>query len=196
MHIRLLIKSLILNSVLIHAVQSAESGGMPQLNPEFWISQIFWLIISFGSLLIVLSKIILPKISSNLESRKSQILDNIETAEKQREQAEKKINEFEKIILESKIKAKTLINESRQKIIENINKKKGILESQINDEIEIAEKEISDLKKKAPEKINIIAIETSADLLKEVIGVEVNKSSVSAIVEDLSKKNKEKYYGV
>ena len=22
---------------------SAESGGMPQLNPEFWISQIFWL---------------------------------------------------------------------------------------------------------------------------------------------------------
>ncbi len=196
MHIRLLIKSLILNSVLIHAVQSAESGGMPQLNPEFWISQIFWLIISFGSLLIVLSKIILPKISSNLESRKSQIIDNIETAEKQREQAEKKINEFEKIILESKIKAKTLINESRQKIIENINKKKGILESQINDEIEIAEKEISDLKKKAPEKINIIAIETSADLLKEVIGVEVNKSSVSAIVEDLSKKNKEKYYGV
>ena len=196
MHIRLLIKSLILNSVLIHAVQSAESGGMPQLNPEFWISQIFWLIISFGSLLIVLSKIILPKISSNLESRKSQIIDNIETAEKQREQAEKKINEFEKIILESKIKAKTLINESRQKIIENINKKKGILESQINDEIEIAEKEISDLKKKAPEKINIIAMETSADLLKEVIGVEVNKSSVSAIVEDLSKKNKEKYYGV
>ena len=26
---------------------SAESGGMPQLNPEFWISQIFWLTLSF-----------------------------------------------------------------------------------------------------------------------------------------------------
>ena len=39
-------------------------------------------------------------------------------------------------------------------------------------------------------------METSIDLLKQVIGVEVNKSSVSAIVEDLSKKNKEKYYGV
>ena len=22
---------------------AAESGGMPQLNPEFWVSQIFWL---------------------------------------------------------------------------------------------------------------------------------------------------------
>ena len=39
-------------------------------------------------------------------------------------------------------------------------------------------------------------METSIDLRKQVIGVEVNKSSVAAIVEDLSKKNKEKYYGV
>ena len=53
-------------------VFAAESGGMPQLNPEFWISQIFWLIITFGILFIVLTKVILPKISDNLETRKSQ----------------------------------------------------------------------------------------------------------------------------
>ena len=29
---------------------AAESGGMPQLNPEFWISQIFWLTLTFGIL--------------------------------------------------------------------------------------------------------------------------------------------------
>ena len=51
---------------------AAESGGMPQLNPEFWVSQIFWLIITFGILYLVLSKLILPKISINLELRKSQ----------------------------------------------------------------------------------------------------------------------------
>ena len=89
-----------------------------------------------------------------------------------------------------------VLQPDRQKIIEDINKKKEILEKEINEEIEIVEKEINDLKQKAPEKINIIAMETSIDLLKQVIGVEVNKSSVSAIVEDLSKKNKEKYYGV
>ena len=26
---------------------AAESGGMPQLNPEFWVSQIFWLTLNF-----------------------------------------------------------------------------------------------------------------------------------------------------
>ena len=53
-----------------NTVFAAESGGMPQLNPEFWISQIFWLIITFGILFIVLTKVILPKISDNLENLK------------------------------------------------------------------------------------------------------------------------------
>ena len=79
-----------------NTVFAAESGGMPQLYPEFWISQIFWLIITIGILFIVLTKVILPKISDNLETRKSQILENIETADKQKEESQKKIDEYEK----------------------------------------------------------------------------------------------------
>ena len=69
------------------------------------------------------------------------------------------------------------------------------MEKEIDEEIKIVEKEINDLKNKAPEKINKIAIETSTSLIKQLIGVEVNNSNVSAIVEDLTKKNKDKYYG-
>ena len=75
--------------------------GMPQLNPEFWVSQIFWLILSFGILFIILSKAILPKISANLESRKSQILENVEMADKQRKISEEKNKQYEEIILQS-----------------------------------------------------------------------------------------------
>ena len=55
-------------------------------------------------------------------------------------------------------------------------------------------KKLNELKKTAPEKINKIAIETSSDLVKKLIGTEVNNSSISAIVDDLSKKNGDKYY--
>ena len=51
------------------------------------------------------------------------------------------------------------------------------------------------LKKSAPEKINRIAIDTSSELVKKLIGGEVNNSSISAIVDDLSKKNGDRYYG-
>ena len=75
---------LLIYFLLFSYVESAESGGMPQLNPEFWFSQIFWLIITFGFMFVVLSKLVLPKISENLETRKAQISENIESAEKQR----------------------------------------------------------------------------------------------------------------
>ncbi len=46
-----------------------------------------------------------------------------------------------------------------------------------------------------PDKINKIAIETSSELLQKLIGAEVNNSSISAIVDDLYKRNGDKYYG-
>ena len=182
----------IFSFVFLIATQSAKGAGMPQLDPYYWISQIFWLILSFGVLFLILSKIILPKISRNLETRKSQILENIELAEKQRLESENKIKEFEKLILEGKNQAKNYFSDAKQKIIEDINKKKTLLENEINEEIKSAEKEINDLKNNAPEKINKIAVETSADLIKQLIGFEVNNSNISAIVADLSKKSGDK----
>jgi len=61
--------------------------------------------------------------------------------------------------------------------------------------IDKAEDEINKLKKGAPEKITKIAIETSSELIQKLIGTEINNSSISAIVDDLSKKDRSKYYG-
>ena len=189
---KIIVKIFIINFLLINSAQSAESSGMPQLNPEFWVSQIFWLILTFGILYLVLSKIVLPKISENLETRKSEILENIETAEKQRKESENKIKQFEKIVLESKIEAKNFFNEKRQKVLEDIAKKRSALEKDIDSEINAAEDEISKLRNTSGDKINKIAIETSSELIKQLIGEEVNSSSISAIVEDQLRRNKEK----
>ena len=190
-----MLKKVILNTLAVYflsinLIQAAESGGMPQLDPEFWFSQIFWLVITFGILFLVLSKLILPKISDNLETRKSQVLDNLELAEKQRNEGEAKLKEFDNIILKSKIEAKNLFNESRKKLLEEINNKRNKLEEEIDKEVKTVEAEIEELKKKSPEKINKIAIETSSDLINQLIGANINNSSITAIVTDIVNKNK------
>ena len=172
----------------------AADEGMPQLNPEFWISQIFWLTLIFGSLYLLLSKLILPKISNNLEIRKSKIAENIEAAEMQREKSEQKLKDYEKIINNAKNEAKIIFNQAREKILRDINNKKDSLEKEIDEEIKKVEEEITNLKNKSSEKINKIAIEASSDLIKQVIGADVNNSNISAIVEDISKKNEGKGY--
>ncbi len=187
----------VLNFVFIFILNNnsvaAEKGGMPQLNPEFWFSQVFWLIVSFGLMYLILSKIVLPKISQNLESRKEQIQNNIEIADNQRKESEKKLAEFDEIIKKSRVEANVHLSEIRQKLNVEINKKKEEIDKQIKLEIENAEKEIFNLKKNSSNKINQIAKEISIELIKQVLNIEPNNSSVSAIVDDLSKKNKDKY---
>ena len=191
---KIFFQSIFFNFFFIKEVFSAENRGMPQLNPEFWVSQIFWLSLTFGILYIVLSKITLPKISANLELRKSQIQENIEAAEKQKESSVNKLKEYDEIILKSKLEAKNIFKNAREKVIKDINSKKETLDKQIDEEIIVAEKEIEIMRNSASEKINKIAIETSADLVKKLIGAEVNSSSISAIVNEISKKSGGKYY--
>ena len=192
---KIFFQSIFFNLFFFKEVFAAESGGMPQLNPEFWVSQIFWLTLTFGILYIILSKLILPKISSNLELRKSQIQDNIEAADKRRESSEAKLKEYDNIVLKSKSDAKNILGDAKGNALKEINAKRETIEKQIDEEIEKAEQEINVLKKSAPEKINKIAKEMASEILKKLIGSEINNSSISAIVDDLSKKNGDKYYG-
>ena len=186
---KIFIQTVFFNFLFVKKVFAAESGGMPQLNPEFWVSQIFWLILTFGILYGILSKFILPKISANLESRKTQISDNIEAADKQRKESEIKLKEYDNIILKSKIEANNIYNKAREKALKDINLKKGVLEKQIDEEINKTEEEINKLRLEAPQKITQIAKETSSELIQKLIGTEINNSSISAIVDDLSRRN-------
>ena len=171
----------------------AAEEGMPQLNPEFWISQIFWLIIIFISLYTILSKLILPKISEVLETRKSQILSNLDDAEKFKKESELNLKKYETILNNVKNQSNLILSNTRKNINEDINNKKEQLEKNIKKEIKKVEADIKVFKENAITNINKIAIETSSNLIKNIINVDVNKSNVSAIVEDISKKQTKKY---
>ena len=168
-------------------------AGMPQLNPEFWAAQIFWLILTFSSLYLIIWKVFLPKITLSIENRKSRVVNDLDEAQKLKENAEKKLNEYNKIIEESKKEAKKIIEDSKKKLDRDIKNKKQKFNEEIEKELIAAEKEIKDLKKSSLSNINNIAAETSAEIIKQIVNIEVNKSSVSAIVDNVSKNKIEKY---
>ena len=168
-------------------------AGMPQLNPEFWAAQIFWLILTFSSLYLIIWKVFLPKITLSIENRKSRVVNDLDEAQKLKENAEKKLNEYNKIIEESKKEAKKIIEDNKKKLDRDIKNKKQQFNDEIEKELMAAEKEIKDLKKSSISNINNIAAETSAEIIKQIINIEVNKSSVSAIVDDVVKRKVVKY---
>ena len=167
-------------------------AGMPQLNPEFWAAQIFWLIIIFSSLYLIIWKIFLPKITYSIENRKSRIVNDLDEAQKLKESAEKKLNDYNEIIEKSKKEAKKIIEDSNKKLDRDIEIKKKIYYDEVEKELIAAEKEIKSLKRSSLSNISDIAAEISAEVIKQIINTEVNKSSVSAIVNDIAKKEMEK----
>ena len=167
--------------------------GMPQLNPEFWTAQIFWLILIFSSLYLIIWKIFLPRITYSIENRKSRVVNDLDEAQKLKENAEKKLREYNEIIEDSKKEAKKMIEDNKKKLDKDIESKKEKFNEEIEKEIMAVEAEIKDLKKTSISDIGIIAAETTAEVMKQIIDTEVNKSNVSAIVSDIVKQKIEKH---
>ena len=115
-------------------------GGMPQLNPEFWASQIFWLILIFSSLYIIMWKIFLPKITDGIENRKSRIINDLNETQKLKENAEKKLREYNKIIEDTKKEAKKIIEDNKKKLENDIKSKKQKFKEEIEKELMSVEK--------------------------------------------------------
>tara|TARA_B100000945_G_scaffold228265_1_gene184812 strand:+ start:242 stop:823 length:582 start_codon:yes stop_codon:yes gene_type:complete len=173
----------------------AAEAGMPQLNPEFWASQAFWLVLVFVTIYILISKIFIPKIKNNIDARESKIRKDLEEAKSFKEEAEKKLKEYEKVIQNGKNDAKKIISESRIKLNDNIKLKKDEIQKKIEEETLIAEKEIKKFKSDSINKISSISEGVVADVIKNIFGEELNSSSIKASVTQSIKEHKEKNYG-
>jgi len=179
-------------AMLLFNRAGASEAGMPQLNPEFWTAQIFWLVVIFVGLYLIISKIFLPKITFSIENRKSRIVNDLNEAQKLKGNAEKKLKEYKQIVEDAEKEAKKIIEESNKNLLLDLEKNKKKINDEIEKEIQNTELEIKNLNKTSISKINKIAEEVSGEIVKQIIGGEVNKSNVSAIVETVAKKEMEK----
>ena len=185
--------SLIVAIIATNVDLYAAEAGMPQLDPTYWASQAFWLVLIFAILYISISKFYLPKIKDNLDNRENKIKEDLENASKFKEQSEAKLKEY-KIILENAKKEVVKIHfESKNILDKDINSKKIAIEKEIEKEISKATKEIIEFKKNSLSSIQKISENIASDIIENISGDKLNESSVKAVVEDISKKNISKY---
>ena len=126
---------------------------MPQLDPEFFISQLFWLFIFFSFLLIFLWRVSLPRIANVLEKRQSKIDDDLSSAKELQEKAkdiEIKINQR---INDAKIENDRQLKLTISSLEENVSSKLTLLDKELDEKISKSEIEI--LKNKNDQLSNI-----------------------------------------
>ena len=171
----------------------AAEAGMPQLDPTYWASQAFWLILIFTGLYLVLANLFIPKIKSSIDNRENKIKDDLDEAQKLKNLAEQKLKEYELSIESAKKEVQKIIFESKNKLNLEIRNKKKKFEKEIEIEVESAEKEIENLKKNSLKSISAISEEMSSKVIEQISGEPMNQSSVKAAILETTKNNLGKY---
>jgi F-type H+-transporting ATPase subunit b len=185
--------SLIIAILAIQTNLFAAEAGMPQLDPTYWASQAFWLILVFTVLYISIAKLYLPKIKNNLDNRENKIKEDLNDANNFKDPSELKFKEYEKIIEDSKKEVIKIHLESKDKIVKDIQARKSVMEKEIENEITKAQKDIAELKENSISDILNISKDIASNIIENISGDKLNESSIEAAVEDISKKNMGKY---
>ena len=157
---------------------SEEKGGMPQLNPESFSSQIFWLTLLFIILFAINHYFFLPKIKNIRKKRDDTIENYLDEAKKLNDSfnslVEKMNKEFEEVKNEQNALIKKTFDENKKvfdkKILEINNEfedKKNKLQSDIEENKEMITKELPKL-----------CVNLSDNLYEKIMG-QKTKGSVS-----------------
>ncbi len=121
---------------------TAQEIGMPQLDPEFWISQIFWLFFSFALLYWLMAKHALPYVRSILDLRDHTIRSNLEQASQIRSEAEDIKIEYDKNLRQADDNAEKHIRRVAKEIEEMTMQKISHANDEILQNIKVAETDI------------------------------------------------------
>ena len=173
---------------------AAASEGMPQLNPEFWLSQILWLTGIFIILYFLVQKFFSPKLFSLIDARADFIKSLLKEAEIYKNQIQKLENEYNLIISEAKNESKKLSAKLKSDFNEKTSLKKKEFENILNSETQKAEQEINTFKKQTLENIQNIAGDFSKELIEKITGTAPNSSNLNAVISEISNKEKKNQY--
>ncbi|MEJ2119418.1 MAG: F0F1 ATP synthase subunit B' [Alphaproteobacteria bacterium] len=164
-------------------------GGMPQLNPESFASQLFWLAVTFILFFLIAWRVALPKIGRVLEDRRERIDRDVSKAQEVRNEAEAVLAEYEKLSAEGRASAQVVLREANELAAAEAAAEHEKLSHRLADDITKAERRIDEARKSALEGLGDVAAEIAQAAAAKLIDLDVSKSdadgAVSRAVKDL-----------
>ncbi len=155
---------------------------MPQLDPEFFVSQLFWLVVTFSFLFLFLWRVSLPRIGSVLEKRENKINNDIKMAKQLQIEAEKIQDQIEQKLHDSKEQNFSLIKNSALNLQNKASEELSKLDNDLNKKIEESAKVIENNKKESLKQIHEQIHEITKLTLSKLSSVQINDQEIKESV--------------
>lgn len=159
---------------------------MPQLDPTWFASQLFWLVLTFGVLYAALSRAILPPLLAIMEKREQTVTGSVERARQLRAEAEAAREHYERSLAESRAAAQTLLAESAAAAKHEAEKAHAAADRAIAAKLSEAERAIAQSKQELLAKLNPASAELASLIVEKLVHHKPNAETVSKAISQLS----------
>ncbi|MCG8547601.1 MAG: F0F1 ATP synthase subunit B' [Alphaproteobacteria bacterium] len=146
---------------------------MPQLDPAFFASQLFWLFATFIVLFLVAWKIALPRIAEVINTRSDRIDTDLEKAEALKSEAEEVLQAYEAALANAVAEAQELHRTQAHELAEERARKHEELSHKLSEEGRQAEQRIAVEKENAVERLHEATRDVVRSATTRLIGVDI-----------------------
>lgn len=147
-----------------YAAEPMEDAPFPPFNPNYWESQAFWLLVSFGLLYFILSRFILPKFANTIERRSSRIASDLDEAARLNDEAAEAQQALEIAMAKARNEARETAAKTQSQIDATMRDRTEQADAAIDAKLVEAEEKITALRASAMEKVEDIATEAAQAL--------------------------------
>ncbi|HEX2804495.1 MAG TPA: ATPase [Sphingomicrobium sp.] len=150
---------------------------MPQITqlPVIFWSQLFWLAIIFGAIFFVIGRGMVPKIQGVVADRDRKISEDLERAQKARDEAETTEAEYRQRMEVSRAEAMKLALQAKQDGAREAEERTRAVDSEAAKKIDKAEARIRKSVEKAMAEIDSVAADAARDLVAKLTGKQVTE---------------------
>ena len=156
---------------------------MPQLEQlDTYLSQIIWLVISFGLLYLLMWKAALPRVAEVLQERQERIDDDLERAEKLKSEAQAVLAAYEATVAKAQAQAQVILREGADAFAAEAASRHDAMSATLAREAAAAEQRIAGAREKALANVRAVAGGVAQAAAAKLIGTEVSDTDADAAV--------------
>lgn len=148
---------------------------MPQFDVAPYLSQAFWMLISFTFMYLLVSYLIMPMLDDVFERRDTLIKNDLEAAERINKQAELLIKEYDDFMLSADQQKAALLKNAYENINKTSVKVEGDHDKKIRQKIQKTEQELAKLREKLHADADQIAEVVAQKLAEKLDAADVKK---------------------
>jgi F-type H+-transporting ATPase subunit b len=160
----------------------AQEGAFPPFDPANFSSELIWLVITFGALYLLMSKLALPRVATILAARKDKIDSDLASAAKAQDEAAAAAALHEKTLADAKAKAQAVGQAAHAELTAQADARRHALEDDLNAKLATAEAQIAATKVAAMANVDSIATETAQAIVQHITGQPADAAAVAAAV--------------